>query len=33
MMLSGGTCSVGDTWVAKVPGSDSTEAPCSKGAV
>src|SRR5262245_6947015 len=33
MMLSGATRSVGEIWLLNVPGSDSTEAPCSKGAV
>src|ERR1700736_6696754 len=33
MMLSGATRSVGDIWPAKISGSDSTELPCSKGAV
>ena len=33
MMLSGATRSVGEICRAKVPGSDSTEAPCSNGAV
>src|SRR5579872_6844900 len=33
MMLSGAIRSVGESCLAKVPGNDNTEVPCSKGAV